>query len=331
MQMLQKFDASFAPFLHNGAKIMFQIFAALAIIIILGYQRAAISYPYSMDYGEAPLVDQAMRLASGQNIYRANISTPPYTISNYPPLYVALLAISVKLLGPASSFVVGRIISALCAWIASLCIGLIIYSCTRDRFAAWSASFIFLAFPFVMFWSPLLRIDMLALAFSLAGLCVLTWQPNSHKLFISAALLLVAATYTRQSYALAAPLAGFVWLLARDWKQAFKFAGLVGGLSLILFLILNAWTQGGFYFNIVTANVNEFKMDQLKYHWDQFRKATLILLLIGGASFFLPLVSIVSKLFELRSKRESIPEIFTIMRHSISQSLNPLWALSIPI
>lgn len=330
MQTLRKLDALFAPFLDDGAKLMFQIFAALAIIICIGYQWAVIRYPYSMDYGEAPLVDQAMRLASGQNIYRADISTPPYTISNYPPIYIALLAMSVKLFGPASSFAVGRIISALCGWTAGLCIGLIIYSATRDRFAALSASFTFLAFPFVMYWSPLLRIDMLALALSLAGLAVLTWKPDSSQWFISAALLLVASIYTRQSYALAAPLAGFVWLLARDWKQAFRFAGWVSGLSLILFIILNVWTRGGFYFNIVTANVNEFKMDQLEYHWNEFRNAALILLLFGGASFFLPLVSFVNELLEILHKREAKPELYAILRHSVSPGLHPLWALSTP-
>src|SRR4030095_6617725 len=113
MQTLRKLDASLAPFLDDGAKLMFRIFAALAIVICIGYQLAAVKYPYSMDYGEAPLVDQAMRLAAGENIYRADISTPPYTISNYPPLYIALLALSVKLFGPASTFVVGRTISAL--------------------------------------------------------------------------------------------------------------------------------------------------------------------------------------------------------------------------
>ena len=330
MQTLRKFDTSFSPFLDEGARLMFQIFSGLAIIIYIGYQWAAIRYPYSMDYGEAPLVDQAMRLASGQNIYRADISTPPYTISNYPPLYIALLAIGVKLLGPASTFTVGRIISAFCGWIASLCIGLIVYRSTRDRFAGLSASFIFLAFPFVMYWSPLLRIDMLALALSLAGLCVLTWQPDSLKHFILAGLLLVAAIYTRQSYALAAPLAGFVWLLVRDWKPAIKFAGLVGGSSLMLFLILNAWTQGGFYYNIVTANVNEFRIDQLEYHWNRFRDTGLILLLIGGTSFFLPLVSAKRKPFEPLTESESNPEGDTTRHSLVVPRLDPLWTLSTP-
>ena len=99
--------------------------------------------------------------------------------------------------------------------------------------------------------------------------------------------MLVAAIYTRQSYGLAAPFAAFVWLLAHDWRQALKLAGLVSGLGLVLFLVLNSLTHGGFFFNIVTANVNAFSVDLLKFNWDRVREAALILLFIGGASLFL--------------------------------------------
>ena len=287
MQKLRKLDASLGMVLDDGAKIMFLIFSAVTLLICLEYQFLAITHRYSLDYGEAPLVDQAMRLAAGQNIYRADISTPPYTISNYPPLYVAVLSISVKLFGPASTFFVGRLISILCAWISSLCLARIVYVSTSDRIAALSAGFTFLAFPFVVFWSPLLRIDMLALALSLSGLCLLVTVPISSRSLIAAALLLAAAIFTRQSYALAAPLAGFVWLLARDWRQALRLAMLVGGLTLFLFFLLNTFTDGGFLFNIVTANVNEFILELLRYNWGRFRDAALIPLLIGAASIFL--------------------------------------------
>ena len=287
MQTMRKVEASLGPALEDGAKVMFLIFSAVALILCLAYQYLAITYPYSLDYGEAPLVDQAMRLATGQNIYRADISTPPYTISNYPPIYVTLIAVSVKLFGAAPSFVVGRMVSALSMWAASLLLMLIVYASTRDRFAALSAGLIFLGFPFVVYWSPLLRIDMLALALSLGGLCLLVWEPVSTKRLAGVALLLVAAIYTRQSYGLAAPLAAFVWLLARDWRQAFTLTLLVGGIGLGLFLLLNILTQGGFFFNIVTANVNEFSFDLLASNWDRFREAAFILLIIGVASSFL--------------------------------------------
>ncbi|MGB8984895.1 MAG: hypothetical protein WCC12_23725 [Anaerolineales bacterium] len=287
MQRLRRVDASLGSILDDGARIMFFIFSGVALIVCLAYQLISIPYRYSLDYGEAPLVDQAMRLASGQNIYRTDLAAPPYTISNYPPLYVAVVSVGVKLFGPAGAFTAGRIISALSAWAASIFLLLIVYAATRDRLAALVAGLIFLAFPFVVYWSPFLRIDMLALALSLAGLCLLVWKPVNPRRLIGVAILLVAAIYTRQSYGLAAPFAAFVWLLARDWRQALRLALLVGGTGSILFLILNSLTDGGFFFNIVTANVNEFRIDLLKYHWDRLRETALIVLVVGAASLFL--------------------------------------------
>ena len=287
MQTVRRFDASLGSILEDGGKIMLFIFSAAALLVCLRYQLLAIPHPFSLDYGEAPLVDQAMRLGSGQNIYRADLSSPPYTISNYPPMYVSLLTIGVKLFGPDGAFYFGRIISALSAWAAAVFLVLIVYSQTRDRIAALSAGLVLLAFPFVVYWSPLLRIDMLALALSLAGLCLLVWKPVTPRGLVGVALLLTAAIFTRQSYGLAAPFAAFVWLVVRDWRQALKLALLVGGLSLFLFLLLNTLTRGGFFFNIVTANVNEFKMDLLEYNWERVREAALILLYIAGASLLL--------------------------------------------
>ncbi len=288
-QFLRKFDTSVGPILADGGRIMFMIFAALALLICLIYQAQVIPIRYSMDYGEAPLVDQAMRLANGQNIYRADISTPPYTISNYPPLYVAVVALAVKAVGPAGAFAAGRTVSALSAWIAALCIAFILHKVTKDRLAAFIAAAVFIAFPFVTFWSPLLRIDLLALALSMAGLALLASQPVSTPRFILSGLLLTAAIFTRQSYALAAPLAAFIWLIGPtwNWKRGLLYAALVGGSSLVLFFILNTLTGGGFFFNIVTANINEFRMDILRYNWENLVAAALFPLLVGGFSLFL--------------------------------------------
>jgi hypothetical protein len=159
---------------------------------------------------------------------------------------------------------------------------------------------LFLAIPYVVHWSSLLRIDMLALACSTAGLYLLARWPTARWSTVGSALLLVAAIYTRQSYALAAPLAAFLWLLMHDrrrtlrpWtlrlrsEQAFGLAALVGGLAVILFLILNPLTRGGFYFNVVTANVNEFGMERLEWNLRRLRDAAPVLLIIGGAFLFL--------------------------------------------
>lgn len=79
------------PYLVQGAQIIAGMFLGLAVLIFAIHAMRGLSHPYPLDYGEAPLVAQALRLASGQNIYRPYLSTPPYTISNYPPLYVLTL------------------------------------------------------------------------------------------------------------------------------------------------------------------------------------------------------------------------------------------------
>ena len=282
---VKKWGALIVPFLEDGAKIILLMLLALAVFFFLIHALMGLFHRYPLDYGEAPLVDQAMRLAAGQNIYRPDLLSSPYTISNYPPLYPLSMAPFVKLFGP--SFWAGRVISLLSTLASAAFLALIVYAHSQDRLAAVIAGLLFLAIPYVVGWSPLARVDMLALALSTAGLYVVARWPTTWRGLIISALLLVAAIYTRQSYGLAAPLAAFVWLLTQDWRQALKLAGLVGGIGLILFLVLNALTGGGFFYNIVTANVNEFDIETVERHWRDLREVAYILLIIGGASLFL--------------------------------------------
>ena len=293
---MQRLPASFGSYVEKGAATILLLALSVAVVIYFVHAVLSVSHPYPLDYGEAPLIDQAMRLAAGQNIYRPDLSSPPYTIANYPPLYVLSLAPFVKLFGP--TFLAGRAISVLCAVASAIFGALIVYSQTKDRVAAVTSGMLLLAIPYVAYWSSLARIDLLALALSLAGLYLLARWPTTQWSTIASALLLVAAIYTRQSYALAAPLAAFVWLWTRDRRplrrslsraeprssrQALGLAAMVGGLALILFLTLNALTRGGFYFNIVTANVNEFGVERLQGNLRRLRDTAPVLLVIGGA------------------------------------------------
>ena len=290
---MKRLLVSLGPHIEHLATVVLLLLLSLAAAGFLIYQVQAVSHPYPLDYGEAPLVDQAMRLAAGQNIYRPGLSSPPYTISNYPPLYVLSMAPFVGLFGP--SFLAGRVISTLCGLASAAFLALIIYAHTQDRIAAVVTGLIFLAIPYVVHWSPLLRIDLLALACSTGGLYLLARWPTARWSTVGSALLLVAAIYTRQSYALAAPLAAFVWLWVHDWRRALRLrsgqalglAAMVGGLSLLFFFILNTLTRGGFYFNVVTANVNEFDIERLEWNLRRLRDAAPVLLVIGGVSLVL--------------------------------------------
>jgi len=246
----------------------------------------ALAYPFPLNYGEGPLLDQAARLAELRNIYPADVSRPPYVISNYPPLYVLLQAPFVGLFGPELLY--GRAISLAATVAASALIALVLHALTGDRIASLAGGLAFLGVPFVLQWSSYGRVDMLGLAFSLAGvLAVVRSGRGGRWSIVLAALLLVAAIYTRQTFALAAPLAAFVWLLAaRRRRDALVLAAIVGGTGLALLVALTALTGGGFFFHTVSSNLNEYDWGLTAFYVAQVR-GVLPLLLLGGAAFVL--------------------------------------------
>jgi 4-amino-4-deoxy-L-arabinose transferase-like glycosyltransferase len=125
------------------------VFAGL---LTLFHQILSITYRFPLDYGEAPLVDQAYRLANGLPIYRSDLSSPPFTISNYPPLYILSLTPFVKFFDP--NFWSGRLISSISAWMTAWFLGLILWRKTQDRWASVTAGLVFLAFPYGAYRSP---------------------------------------------------------------------------------------------------------------------------------------------------------------------------------
>jgi hypothetical protein len=244
------------------SKILFAV-ASLALLIQLGsalfeyarYARAALTFPFPLDYGEGPLLDQTLRLARYEAIYRNDFSTPPYTISNYPPLFPLIQVPFAWVFGPA--FWYGRAISLLGATSAALFIGLTLYTLTGDRIAAGVGGLTLLAFPYILHWSAFNRVDSLALGLSWAGLFAVVRWPERQKGLLLAGFCFTAAIYTRQTYAMAAPLAAIAWLAQiKQGRRALQLAGLVGGICLGLFCLLNLSTRGGFYANLVTANLN---------------------------------------------------------------------------
>jgi hypothetical protein len=110
---------------------------------------------------------------------------------------------------------------------------------------------------------------------------------DRRKGLIWAAIFLVAAIFTRQSYGLAAPLAGFIYLLREaPRRRAFHLAGYTTAIGVGVFIILMIFSGGGFFFHIVTANVNPF-------HWETVDRYRLELtenlpyLLFGSAALLI--------------------------------------------
>jgi hypothetical protein len=140
-----------------------------------------------------------------------------------------------------------------------------------------------LAFPPVSYWSALYRVDALALALSLGGVYVTVRRPAGRLTVPVAGLLLTAAIYTRQSYGLAAPLAACLWLgQAVSWRRGVALAGLIGGLGATLFVVLDQATGGGFAFNVVSANLNDYQAGSVvQYLTDVWTLMPLTLIAVG--------------------------------------------------
>jgi ABC-type glycerol-3-phosphate transport system permease component len=254
-----------------------------ALMLFLRHGWDALAFPFPLNYGEGPLLDQAVRLANFEGIYSSDLTKAPYTISNYPPFYLLVQAPFVWLFGPELWY--GRLISLASVAATALFVALTLFTLTRDRISAVAAGLTFPAIPYVLRWSSLGRVDLLGLALSWAGLLVVVRWPGRRRAMVAAALLFVAAVLTRQTYVLAAPLTAFVWLLVQGQRRrALELAGLGCGLGLASFLALNVATDGGFFLNTVTANINDFRWERVSFNALGAGLACPLLLL-GGLAF----------------------------------------------
>ena len=277
---------------HKLLKIVFLVLIIAATAFLL-YQYFAplekwvatiqktIPFPYGLDYGEGPLLDQSVRLTNFENIYQTDLENPPYTITNYPPIFPALQAPFVWLFGPQLWY--GRLISVISIVLTGLFISLIILKLTKNRIAALFGGLTFLILPYPFLWGTVSRVDSLALMLSIAGLYVLVADTEKKSYRFWAAVLLVTSVFTKQSYGLVAPFTAFLFLLkGKPRKQAFEFAGWMALMGLGFLLVLNIITNGGFFFHIFTANVNPFHWETV-IHWkDEMMSHFSLFFWLGG-------------------------------------------------
>lgn len=267
--------------------------------------KMAISIPFSIDYGEGPLLDQTSHLAHFENIYNNSFKNPPYTISNYPPLFPLIQVPFYWIFGAA--FWYGRVINIVCVLLTALFIFLTLFTLFHNWTGSIVGGLLLIAFPYIQHWSMFNRIDELALALSWAALFVTVrylgqsrlqgssdWRKEATNLlqygrFWLAVLLFVGSIYTRQTYALAAPGAAFFWLIfgaPGSWSKRLTRAALlgiaVGGITLALFFTLNLLTAGGFYLNVVVANVNAFSWETVRNYVHQIEDKLWPLLALAG-------------------------------------------------
>jgi hypothetical protein len=199
----------------------------------------------------------------------------------YTPLYYGVVGVLQRVLGD-NGYTGGRVISL----VATLAGGAALGWSLKCLTARWSVGLLAAGFFLTqnltaLLWSPLHRVDSLALGLTLVGLALATAGRPS-----LAGVLFVLALMTKQTY-LAAPVAVALTL----WpcrKKLYRFGAIVVGGAGLIVAAAQWLSHGWFLWHTVTANRNEADMVTFAALMGSFLQYNGVPLLAALASFALP-------------------------------------------
>lgn len=238
------------------------IIATLAVhfAVYLRYALTATRYPFELFDAEG-IVWQQATLIPGESMY-GDINRFPFIVFHYPPVYhLAVRAVAALGLNP---LLAGRSISLAASLVTGALAASLAFRATRSkagRIASLAggatAGLVFFCFLPVVACSPLMRVDMLAIALSFLGIWFATESVSRPRLLFVAMTFFVLATFTKQT-CVAASLATMAVMVLVNPRLTMKVScyGLLLGTTALL--VLTWSTHGGFLRHIVLYNINRF-------------------------------------------------------------------------
>src|SRR5262245_53133615 len=226
---------------------------------------AAIAYPFELDFGEGLVLTATRALAAGRPLYQAAEQLPA-TISNYPPVYYAAVAVAGAAFG--DHVAVGRALSLLSALLIAVALGVLAWRALdpasgsfRRAVTAVCAGAMFLQISYTATWAALLRVDLLAILLAVAGVITFGATAGRGRQVYWCLVPFLLAAYTKQT-TVAAAAACMLTLARRDVRRGALLAGAFGAAILLIGAAMQIATHGGFAFNVITANMNPYSWDQ---------------------------------------------------------------------
>ena len=255
--------------------------------------RDALAYPFSLDYGEGIVWQQAL-LIPGPRMY-GPIDHLPFIVFHYPPVYHiaarAVMALGVDPLtaGRAVSIAATAVILGSIAWlVVDGLAGRVGRS--AQLVGAASGALLPLTFRPLAASFNVMRVDMLAIALGFLGVALTVRATRRPAWLMLSMPAFVLSVYAKQTE-LAAPAAALAVLLMMKPRAAI-LAGIGGAvLSLGALAWLEWQTAGGFLRHIISYNVNTWSL-----HW-------LVTQLRGQSFYALLLAVAVIGLATLRPRR----------------------------
>ncbi len=250
-------------------------------------------YPYELDYGEGIVLWQAQHVSTLAAAYHP-IAQYPYVVFHYPPLYQAVSLVVSKLTGDL--LLAGRLVSLLSTLGICLTLAWIVYRSLPERapkIAKTGGAILAAALPCglkPLDWAQLMRVDMLALWLTFAGLAAFILGKTAAARY-AAFVLFIAALYTRQTL-ISAPLACLAVAAILNIRQAIKLLGFALALGAAVMMWLLVATHGQILLHIFVYNENPFSVRRAITYVDQNLQWTLPLLVLAGAAAAGPLLDV---------------------------------------
>ena len=231
---------------------------AAAAALTLFHAATEARLPFQLDYEEGNILNTAVRVDAGQSPY-PDPQAFPNALNPYGPVGYGLAALCVRMGG--TSFTLPRYANLCCGLVIATLLLLLVSRFTGSVPLAVTFGLYFLGNGVTRTWLPLLRVDMLAIALSLAGLWLC--HRSEGRWWFPASVCFTLALFVKYT-ALAAPAACFLWLLSRrDSRRAILLAGTVCALCLAGFGAMQAVTNGNFFFHMFRTHPDPYTFRRL--------------------------------------------------------------------
>lgn len=245
----------------------FSLLAVACASVCIADAVNTVRAPVQLDYEEGNILNAGLRIVQGLTPY-PDPRAWPLALNPYGPISYLLVAALVKTFGV--SFTAPRSLIILCgiAVTGLLLILLRHFGCCGVAAAGFAG--LFLCVPVIRDWIVFLRVDMIGLAFALAGLCVFFLVPDRWFLAVG---LFVSALFVKYTF-LAAPATCAVLLVTkREWKRLGLMTGTGAALAFGGFLAAQAWSGGNFTFHMFQTHPDPFRLSSyfeelLDLFWD---------------------------------------------------------------
>jgi hypothetical protein len=269
-------EAQRSPWTTASGIVLIASLATLLVLLLGNYAFYAryvydtVRYPFEMDYGEGIVWWQMAGLGRAGGMY-TDVHAYPYIVYHYPPVYHAVSFVAAAMWGDALA--AGRAVSAACTLVLAGLMAIVVVQAAgraAPPVARAVGAAVAALLPFgiraVFEWSPLMRVDMMAVMLNVAGICLFLASRRRPWLFYVAGLVFVLATFTKQTMITGAAACFTVSALVRP-ALTLRVVALSVAAGLAGLAVLTVATDGQFLLHVFRYNANAYRLDLLIDLW----------------------------------------------------------------